>query len=64
MYGKITKSMQLTIEETNRKKQIKYNINGLTLHLEKEKENLITQRLNYAVNDNLSMATEDTERLQ
>ena len=66
MYAdKITKSMQLTIEETNRRreKQIKYNTdNGLTpTPLKKKKENLITQRLNpYAVNDNLSMATEDT----
>ena len=48
MYAdKITRSMQLTIDETNRrrKKQIKYNTdNGLTpTPLKKKKENLITK---------------------
>lgn len=64
MYAdKITRSMQLTIEETNRRreKQIKYNTdNGLTpTPLKKKKENLITKRLNpYAVKD-VSIAGED-----
>jgi len=67
MYAdKITRSMQLTIDETNRRreKQIKYNTdNGLIpTPLKKKKENLITQRLNpYAVKDELSMGAEDTE---
>ncbi len=66
MYAdKITRSMQLTIDETNRrrKKQIKYNTdNGLIpTPLKKKKENLITKRLNpYAVKDELSMGAEDT----
>ncbi len=65
MYAdKITRSMQLTIDETNRRrrKQIKYNTdNGLTpTPLKKKKENLITQRLNpYAVKDEISIAAED-----
>ena len=65
MYAdKITRSMQLTIEETNRRreKQIKYNTdNGLTpTPLKKKKENLITKRLNpYAVKDELSIVGED-----
>ena len=57
--------MQLTIDETNRrrKKQIKYNTdNGLTpTPLKKKKENLITQRLNpYATKDEHSISAEDT----
>ena len=64
MYAdKITRSMQLTIEETNRRreKQIKYNTdNGLSpTPLKKKMENLITKRLNpYAVKD-VSIAGED-----
>ena len=55
--------MQLTIEETNRRreKQIKYNTdNGLSpTPLKKKMENLITKRLNpYAVKD-VSIAGED-----
>ena len=67
MYAdKVTRSMRLTIDETNRRreKQIKYNkVNGLTpTPLKKKKENLITQRLNpYAVKDELSMNTVDSE---
>ena len=67
MYAdKVTRSMRLTIDETNRRreKQIKYNkVNGLTpTPLKKKKENLITQRLNpYAVKDELSMNTLDSE---
>ena len=65
MYAdKITRSMQLTIDETNRrrKKQIKYNKdNGLTPTPLKEKENLINQRLNpYAAKDELKIAAEET----
>ena len=66
MYAdKITRSMKLTIDETNRRreKQIKYNTdNGLTpTPLKKKKENLITQRLNpYAGNDELMINTKDT----
>ena len=66
MYAdKITRSMQLTIDETNRrrKKQIKYNTdNGLTpTPLKKKKENLINQRLNpYAAKDELKISTEET----
>ena len=65
MYAdKITRSMQLTIDETNRrrKKQIKYNTdNGLTpTPLNKKKENLITQRLNpYTAKNELSISAED-----
>ena len=57
MYAdKITRSMQLTIDETNRRrdKQIKYNTdNSLTpTPLKKKKENLINKRLNpYAINE-------------
>ena len=67
MYAdKITRSMQLTIDETNRRreKQIKYNTDNdiIPTPLKKKKENLITQRLNpYAVKDELSMAYEDSE---
>ena len=67
MYAdKVTRSMRLTIDETNRRreKQIKYNkVNGLTpTPLKKKKENLITQRLNpYAVKDELSINTVDSE---
>ena len=66
MYAdKITRSMQLTIDETNRrrKKQIKYNTdNGLTpTPLKKKKENLINQRLNpYAAKDELKISAEET----
>tara|TARA_B100000683_G_scaffold37094_3_gene32520 strand:- start:8862 stop:10847 length:1986 start_codon:yes stop_codon:yes gene_type:complete len=65
MYAdKITRSMQLTIDETNRrrKKQIKYNTdNGLTpTPLNKKKENLITQKLNpYTAKNELSIGAED-----
>ena len=65
MYAdKITRSMQLTIDETNRRreKQIKHNTdNGLIpTPLKKKKENLITQKLNpYAIKNELSIAAED-----
>ena len=62
---KITRSMKLTIDETNRRreKQIKYNTdNGLKpTPLQKKKDNLIAKKLNpYAIKDELSIAAEDT----
>ena len=65
MYAdKITRSMKLTIDETNRRreKQIKYNTdNGLKpTPLQKKKDNLIAKKLNpYAIKDELSIAAED-----
>lgn len=65
MYAdKITRSMKLTIDETNRRreKQIAYNTaNGLSpTPLKKKKENLISQKLNpYAVKDSNSLAAEE-----
>lgn len=65
MYAdKITRSMKLTIDETNRRreKQIKYNAdNGLEpTPLQKKKDNLIAKKLNpYAIKDELSIAAED-----
>ena len=65
MYAdKITRSMKLTIDETNRRreKQIKYNTdNGLKpTPLQKKKDNLIAKKLNpYAIKDKLSIAAED-----
>ena len=65
MYAdKITRSMKLTIDETNRRreKQIKYNTdNGIKpTPLQKKKDNLIAKKLNpYAIKDELSIAAED-----
>ena len=65
MYAdKITRSMKLTIDETNRRreKQIKYNTdNGLKPRpLQKKKDNLIAKKLNpYAIKDELSIVAED-----
>lgn len=67
MYAdKITRSMKLTIDETNRRreKQIAYNTkNGLVpTPLQKKKENALTKKLNpYAVKDEFNIAAEGTE---
>ncbi|MBC8464102.1 MAG: UvrB/UvrC motif-containing protein, partial [Bacteroidetes bacterium] len=67
MYAdKITRSMKLTIDETNRRreKQIAYNTkNGLVpTPLQKKKENALTKKLNpYAVKDEFNIAAEGME---
>ena len=67
MYAdRVTRSMKLTIDETNRRreKQIAYNTeNGLVpTPLQKKKENALTKKLNpYAVKDEFNIAAEGME---